>query len=198
MLKGHTSVSAPLSALPKTTRQLRKVAVCLNVTSVTLHVGIELVTFTVTHSAGFSSRGLISSLELKHLVVHVHKHTHTPCTVCHGPGCGHLIRRLQYFFTQSLDRSPFFTHTHTDISGCKCIRIRRTGVEWSQCSILQANDVTPIKWGFIGRISRLKYEGGYELWPPWVLSVHEKHTRTHTQSGKHEYLIYLYSQSHLS
>lgn len=106
------------------TRPLSKEAVCLNVTSVTLHRGTELVTFIVTHhSAG--SGGLIRSPELKHILS---THTHTcpnvtdqdEAILLKGHNTLHWTSQEELiflFFTQIQTDPPNHTwtpmHTHT-------------------------------------------------------------------------------------
>lgn len=91
------------------------------------------------------------------------------------------------------DLSSFFSFSHRahetlrGISARTRITIRRRGGGWSQYTILQASDLTPIKYSFMRRITRLKYKGGYELWPPERSRevLHQQcatgtHTNTHT------------------
>lgn len=129
-----------------------------------------------------------------------------------------LCMKVSIHYMETHDLSSFFSHrTHETLRGISArtrITIRRRGGGWSQYTILQASDLTPIKYSFMRRITRLKYKGGYELWPPErSREVLHQQCATGTQTNTHTYksnlastkkkrwkkdLTYLYSSSLIS
>lgn len=103
-----------------------------------------------------------------------------------------LCMKVSIHYMETHDLSSFFSHrTHETLRGISArtrITIRRRGGGWSQYTILQASDLTPIKYSFMRRITRLKYKGGYELWPPErSREVLHQQCATGTQTNTHTY-----------